>query len=52
MRRPGRGDGGAMTMPRKLESAVEAAIRQARERGDFDGLPVAVITRPHTLRRS
>lgn len=28
-----------MTMPRKFESAVEAAIRQAQEQGDFDGLP-------------
>jgi hypothetical protein len=28
-----------MTMPRKFESAVEAQIRLAQERGDFDGLP-------------
>jgi Domain of unknown function (DUF1992) len=30
---------GRMTMPRKFESAVEAQIRLAQERGDFDGLP-------------
>ena len=28
-----------MTMPRKFESAVEAQIRLAQERGDFDRLP-------------
>lgn len=28
-----------MTMPRRWESVVEAQIRQAQERGDFDGLP-------------
>lgn len=28
-----------MTMPRKFESAVEAAIRQAQEQGRFDDLP-------------
>jgi hypothetical protein len=28
-----------MTRPRKLESAIEAQIRLAQERGDFDGLP-------------
>ena len=33
------GDNGAMTMPRKFESAVEAQIRLAQERGDFDRLP-------------
>jgi hypothetical protein len=28
-----------MTRPRKLESAIEAQIRLAQERGEFDGLP-------------
>jgi Domain of unknown function (DUF1992) len=28
-----------MTMPRRWESVVEAQIRQAQERGDFDRLP-------------
>jgi hypothetical protein len=28
-----------MAMPRRWESVVEAQIRQAQERGDFDGLP-------------
>jgi len=28
-----------MTMPRRLESAVEAQIRLAQERGEFDWLP-------------
>jgi hypothetical protein len=28
-----------MTRPRRLESVIEAQIRLAQERGDFDGLP-------------
>jgi len=28
-----------MTRPNRFESAIEAQIRQAQERGDFDGLP-------------